>query len=106
MFLAVNRSKIASAVQDLGPWNGRIVIDANNPIEAPDFRPIDPGEHGGRRVLFVAGDDAGAKGEVVQLIGRLGFAAIDLGALAEGGRLAQFPGGPLPGLNLALHQAA
>ena len=24
---------------------------------------------------------------------------------SEGGRLAQFPGGPLPGLNLALHQA-
>lgn len=140
VFLAVNWSQIASAVQDVGPWNGRIVIDANNPIEAPDFRPIDlggkassevvsallpgarvvkafnhltpallagdPGKDGGRRVLFVAGDDAGAKGEVAQLIGRLGFAAIDLGALAEGGRLAQFPGGPLPGLNLALHQAA
>jgi len=139
VFLAVNWSKIGAAVQDAGPWNRRIVIDANNPIEAPDFLPFDlggkassevvsallpgarvvkafnhltpallagdPGKDGGRRVLFVAGDDAGAKQEVAQLIERLGFASIDLGTLAGGGRLSEFPGGPLPGLNLALHQA-
>jgi hypothetical protein len=28
------------------------------------------------------------------------FAGIDLGSLAIGGRLAQFPGGPLPNQNL------
>jgi hypothetical protein len=33
------------------------------------------------------------------LIERLGFFSIDLGTLAGGGRLSQFPGGPLPTLN-------
>ena len=34
------------------------------------------------------------------LIERLGFFGIDLGGLDVGARLAQFPGGPLPALNL------
>lgn len=133
VFLAVNWSKIPAAVDGIGPWNGRIVVDTNNPIEAPTFQPFDLGDQsssevvaqllpgarlvkafnhlapallvgdpraeGGRRVLFYAGEDAAAKAEVTALIGRLGFAGIDLGGLAEG-RLAQFPGGPLPALNL------
>lgn len=134
VFLAVNWSKIPAAVRGLGPWNGRIVVDANNPIEAPAFKPYDlggkassavvagmlpgarvvkafnhlqaallagdPQAEGGRRVLFTAGDDAAAKAEVARLIERLGFSSIDLGSLDGGGRLAQFPGGPLPTLNL------
>ncbi|PTQ13380.1 NADP oxidoreductase [Sphingomonas oleivorans] len=134
VFVAVNWSKIPAALAGLGPWNGRILIDANNPIEAPLFRPIDlngrassevfadlvpgarvvkafnhlqphllssdPKAEGGRRVLFYSGDDAGAKAEVDALIDRLGFFGIDLGSLAIGGRLVQFPGGPLPALNL------
>ncbi|HEX8605142.1 MAG TPA: NADPH-dependent F420 reductase [Pseudoduganella sp.] len=134
VFLAVNWSKIAGAVQDFGPWEGRIVIDANNPIEAPTFKPFDLGDRtssevvsallpgarvvkafnhlqpallsgdpraeGGQRVLFVAGDDMAAKRDVVGLIGQLGFFGIDLGMLAAGGKLFQFPGGPLPTQNL------
>jgi 8-hydroxy-5-deazaflavin:NADPH oxidoreductase len=30
----------------------------------------------------------------------MGFVGIDLGSLAVGGKVAQFPGGPLPNLNL------
>ena len=41
-----------------------------------------------------------AKGEIAALIERLGFVGIDLGPLEVGGRLAQFPGGPLPNQNL------
>lgn len=134
VFLAVNWSKIPGAVRELGPWGGRIVIDTNNPIEAPEFHPIDlhgrsssevvaemlpgarvvkafnhmlpallggdPNAEGGYRVLFTAGDDAAAKAEVLRLIGRLGFFGIDLGTLIEGGRLIEFPRGPLPALNL------
>lgn len=134
VFLAVNWSKLPAAVKDLGPWQGRIVIDANNAIEAPLFQAVDlggrassavvaellpgarlvkafnhlqaallasdPRAEGGRRVLFYSGDDAAAKARVAQLIERLGFAGIDLGSLDQGGRLAQFPGGPLPVLNL------
>ena len=40
------------------------------------------------------------KAEVAALIERIGFFGIDLGSLAVGGKLAQFPGGPLPNQNL------
>lgn len=51
-------------------------------------------------MLFHSGGDAAAKAEVSVLIDRLGFFGIDLGPLAIGARLVQFPGGPLPALNL------
>jgi predicted dinucleotide-binding enzyme len=110
------------------------VIDANNSIEAPLFKPFDlggrtsseivagyvpgarvvkafnhlrapllaadPASEGGKRVLFFSGDDADAKAQVASLIERLGFFGIDLGSLALGARLVQFPGGPLPTHNL------
>jgi len=37
---------------------------------------------------------------VNDILGKVGFATIDLGGLASGGRLQQFPGGSLPTLNL------
>ncbi|KOF15697.1 NADP oxidoreductase [Ensifer adhaerens] len=134
VLVAVNWSKLPTALAGLPDWNGRIVIDANNPIEAPLFKPAqldgrlsievfadlvpgarvvkafnhllapllsgDPKAEGGSRVLFFSGDDDAAKAEVAVLIDRLGFFGIDLGSLAVGGRLVQFPGGPLPALNL------
>jgi predicted dinucleotide-binding enzyme len=51
-------------------------------------------------VLFYSGNDSAPKAEVAALIDRIGFAGIDLGSLAAGGKLAQFPGGPLPNQNL------
>ncbi|MCT9117278.1 NAD(P)-binding domain-containing protein [Cupriavidus gilardii] len=134
VLVAVNWSKLPAALAGLPDFGGRIVIDANNPIEAPLFRPVDlqgisstavfaglvpgarvvkafnhlqpalvsgdPQADGGRRVLFLSGDDAGAKAEVATLIARLGFLGIDLGTLDAGGRQHQFPGGPLAALNL------
>lgn len=134
VFVAVNWSKLPDALAGLPPFDGRIVVDANNPIEAPLFKPAelggrlsseifadlvpgarvvkafnhllsqllatDPASDGGKRVLFYSGDDAGAKAAVGALIDQLGFFGIDLGSLAIGGRLTQFPGGPLPALNL------
>jgi len=134
VFLAVTWSKLPAAVAGLPPFAGRIVIDANNPIEAPLFKPAelqgrassevvadmvsgarvikafnhllssvlaaDPAKEGGQRVLFYSGDDAQAKADVGALIDRIGFFGIDLGPLAVGARLTQFPGGPLPALNL------
>jgi hypothetical protein len=44
-----------------------------------------------RLALFLAGDDAAAKATVAELIEEFGFAAVDTGSLAEGGRL-QEPG--------------
>jgi len=134
VFVAVNWSKLRTALDGLPDWSGRIVVDANNPIEAPLFRPAelhgrvssevfaelvpgarvvkafnhlppslvaaDPAGAGGRRVLFYAGDDTAAKQQVAALIEQLGFFGLDLGTLAVGGRLLQFPGGPLPAQHL------
>ncbi|MFL5107365.1 MAG: NADPH-dependent F420 reductase [Xanthobacteraceae bacterium] len=134
VFIAVNWSKLPTALAGLPDWSNRIVIDANNPIEAPLFKPVDlkgrvssevvadlvpgarvvkafnhlradiltgdPQADGGRRVLFYSGNDIAAKAEVAALIDRIGFVGIDLGSIAVGGRLAQFPGGPLPNQNL------
>lgn len=44
----------------------------------------------GKRVLFISGDDKDAKSKVIEIINEMGFAAIDLGTLAGGGRLQQF----------------
>ena len=134
VFVAVNWTKLPAALTGLPEWSGRILIDANNPIEAPLFKPVDlkgrvssevvadlvpgarvvkafnhlraevlaedPRSDGGRRVLFYSGNDSAAKAEVAALIDRIGFVGIDLGSLAVGGKLAQFPGGPLPNQNL------
>jgi predicted dinucleotide-binding enzyme len=59
----------------------------------------DPSEAGGRRVIFLSGDEAKAKQEVAALIDKLGFAPIDLGGLVEGGKMQQ-AGRPLAGVNL------
>lgn len=134
VFIAVNWTKLPAALAGLPDWNARIVIDANNPIEAPLFKPVDlksrvssevvadlvpsarvvkafnhlraevlardPRADGGQRVLFYSGNDSAAKAEVAALIDRIGFVGIDLGSLAVGGKLTQFPGGPLPNQNL------
>jgi predicted dinucleotide-binding enzyme len=50
-------------------------------------------------VIFLSGDDADAKSEVVLLFEAAGFFAVDLGELVPGGRMQQI-GGPLAGLNL------
>ncbi|HEY0660494.1 MAG TPA: NAD(P)-binding domain-containing protein [Lysobacter sp.] len=43
VLVAVNWSKLPTALAGLPYWGGRIVIDANNPIEAPRFQPVDLG---------------------------------------------------------------
>jgi predicted dinucleotide-binding enzyme len=59
----------------------------------------DPAQDGGRRVIFLSGNDTGANSEIANLVEQLGFAPITLGKLAEGGLLQQF-GGPLMIQNL------
>ncbi|WP_354674640.1 NADPH-dependent F420 reductase [Cupriavidus alkaliphilus] len=134
VLVAVNWSRLPLALSGLPDFGGRIVIDANNPIEAPLFRTADlhgrssselfadlvpgarvvkalnhlqpglvagdPQAEGGRRVMFLSGDDANAKAEVARLIDCLGFFGLDLGSLDVGGRQHQFPEGPLAALNL------
>lgn len=78
---------------------GARVVKAGNTLQ-PEVVATDPRTNGGRRVQFVSGDDAAAKAIISEIFSQIGFAPIDLGDLATGGRLAQFPGGPFPALNL------
>jgi predicted dinucleotide-binding enzyme len=125
--VAVPWDQVPGAVRSL-EWKGKIVVDATNDWAADDLdgrtsseivaelvagaRVVkaantlsaevlgsDPEEAGGRRVIFVAGDDADAKAAVVALFESAGFAPIDLGDLATGGVLQQIHH-PLAGLNL------
>ena len=41
VLIAVNWTKLPAALAGLPDWNGRIVIDANNPIEQPLFKPAE-----------------------------------------------------------------
>jgi predicted dinucleotide-binding enzyme len=59
----------------------------------------DPHQAGGRRVIFLSGDDADAKSEVGRLFEDAGFFVVDLGGLRVGGEMQQV-GGPLAGHNL------
>jgi predicted dinucleotide-binding enzyme len=119
--------RVPESLQGLD-WNGQIVIDATNDWAADDLQGrtsselvadlvagarvvkaantlgaevlgSDPHEAGGQRVIFISGDDADAKAEVVALFQDAGFAAIDLGDLATGGAMQQIHH-PLAGVNL------
>jgi 8-hydroxy-5-deazaflavin:NADPH oxidoreductase len=125
--IAVPWASVPEAVQGL-VWNSQIVIDATNDWAADDLQGrtsselvadlvagarlvkaantlgadvlgSDPHEAGGQRVIFISGDDADAKAEVVALFQDAGFAAIDLGDLATGGAMQQIHH-PLSGVNL------
>jgi predicted dinucleotide-binding enzyme len=71
---------------------GARVVKAFNTLLAAILG-ADPAAAGGRRVLFTSGDETSARAAVVDLIERLGFAAVDLGGITEGGRAQQFGGG-------------
>ena len=125
--LAVPWSHVPEAVRGLD-WRGQIVIDATNDFDPSDLdgrtsselvadlvqpAPVvktantlvaallaaDPQEAGGRRVIFLSGDDTDAKSAVVALFEAAGFSPIDLGGLSAGGSMQQV-GGPLAGVNL------
>jgi 8-hydroxy-5-deazaflavin:NADPH oxidoreductase len=81
---------------------GARVVKGFNTITMANFEK-GPRQGEARRVLFVSGDDVASKQTVEQLITELGYAAIDLGGLDEGGRMQQ-PGGPLAGRDLLVNQ--
>ena len=125
--VAVPWPRVPEAVQGL-QWNGQVVIDATNDFDGSDLNgrtssevvadlvpgahvvkaantlvadvlASDPHEAGGRRVIFLSGDDVEAKAKVIALFEDAGFATIDLGNLATGGEMQQIHN-PLAGLNL------
>jgi|SRR5450432_576878 8-hydroxy-5-deazaflavin:NADPH oxidoreductase len=64
---------------------GKLVKGFNHLVAA--ILDQDPAAHGGRRVVFLAGDDDGAVAEIAVLAENLGFSPIKLGGLSEGGLL-------------------
>ena len=81
---------------------GARVVKAFNSITMANFEK-GPRQGQARRVLFVSGDDVASKQTVQHLITELGYAAIDLGGLDEGGRMQQ-AGGPLACPDLLVNQ--
>jgi 8-hydroxy-5-deazaflavin:NADPH oxidoreductase len=77
---------------------GARVVKALNNMTVPNLEG-DPAANGARRVVFLSGDDEGAKKQVQALLEGFGYSAIDLGNLRDGG-LIQQAGGPLAGRNL------
>jgi 8-hydroxy-5-deazaflavin:NADPH oxidoreductase len=125
--IAVPWDSVPEAVQGID-WKGKAVIDATNDWAADDLNGrtsselvadlvagarvvkaantlgaevlgSEPQEAGGRRVIFISGDDADAKADVGTLFEEAGFAAIELGDLATGGSMQQIHH-PLAGVNL------
>lgn len=129
MFLCVMWAQVSAALEGLGPFERRIVVDTTNPIREVDGSQevLDLGEQtsseivsglianarlvkacntvmylllsqsprvaGGRRVMFMSGDHAAAKDDVKFLLESIGFAPVDLGSIAVGGRMQQAGGG-------------
>jgi predicted dinucleotide-binding enzyme len=66
---------------------------------AESNQPLWPHEAGGQRVIFISGDHADPKADVVVLFQDAGFAVIDLGDLATGGAMQRIHH-PLAGVSL------
>lgn len=95
--LELNGSTSSEVVASLAP-GARVVKVANTLPRA--LLAADPNQAGGHLVLFMSGDDDVAKEDVSVILDKVGFAIIDLGGLASGGRMQQIPGGLLTALNL------
>jgi predicted dinucleotide-binding enzyme len=80
---------------------GAAVVKAFNQLPAAVLAQ-GPSQDGGRRVVFVAGNDDTASATVKALAEQLGFSPILLGRIDEGGRLLHVPG-PLVLHNLVEH---
>ncbi len=98
-FVAADLGGKASSEVVSSLLNGAKVVKAFNTLLAQVLG-SSPKEAGGSRVVFYAGNDGASKRIVAEIIERIGFAGVDVGTLDAGGRLQQFPGGPLPTLNL------
>ncbi|WP_394792092.1 NADPH-dependent F420 reductase [Rhodoferax sp.] len=90
VFLAVNWPRVSTALKDLGPWNGRILVDANNAVQVPSYQPVDLG--GLTSSEAVAQWAPGAR--VVKAFNHLMAAALSADPQVDGGRRVLFLSGP------------
>lgn len=72
-------------------FTGGRLVKAFNHLAAAKLA-ADPAVGGGRRVIFLASDDADAVQPVAELVEMLGFAPVELSSLGQGGQLVQAHG--------------
>jgi len=85
---------------------GARVVKAFNTMYWETLRDRGTPEGGDDRLaLLIAGDDEQAKQQVSRLVEEIGFAPVDTGGLADGGRRQQ-PGAPLYGAEVTAGEAA
>ncbi|WP_216600918.1 NADPH-dependent F420 reductase [Pseudomonas thivervalensis] len=89
VFVAVNWDRLEGALKDLGPWNGRILVDANNAVEVPSYQAVDLGGRASSRA--VAEWAPGAR--VVKAFNHLVAPVLDADPEAEGGHRVLFVSG-------------
>lgn len=89
VLVAVTWSKLPAALAGLPDFGGRIVIDANNPIEAPEFKPFDLNGRTSSEVF--AGFVPGAR--VVKAFNHLPAALVSAETGVEGARRTLFLAG-------------
>ena len=89
VFLAVNWNRLSGALKELGPWNGRILVDANNAVEVPSYQAVDLG--GLASSEAVAQWAPGAR--VVKAFNHLQAALLGADPQADGGRRVLFLSG-------------
>ena len=77
---------IASSEIVASAFPGAKVVKTFNQLPAK-LLAMNPAENGGRRVMFVSGNDEEAVALIVKLVGDLGFAPINLGRIGESGAL-------------------
>lgn len=120
IFLAVRFEVHPDVVRALPSWQGKTIVDVTNAygvdlggkpsseVVAQAFSGArlvkgfnhlgaaklaqEPAVHGGRRVVFLAGDDEAATAEIGTLAENLGFSPVKLGGVSEGGLLVQARG--------------
>ncbi|UUZ75638.1 NAD(P)-binding domain-containing protein [Polaromonas sp. P1(28)-13] len=90
VFLAVNWDRLPAALKDLGPWNGRILVDANNAVQVPSYQAVDLGGRASSEA--VAQWAPGAR--VVKAFNHLIAAVLGADPQADGGRRVLFLSGP------------
>lgn len=89
VFIAVNWNRLHTALKDLGLWNGRILVDANNAVEAPSLKPIDVGGRASNEVVAELAPGA----RVVKAFNHLAAAALEADPKVAGGRRVLFLSG-------------
>jgi 8-hydroxy-5-deazaflavin:NADPH oxidoreductase len=89
VFVAVNWTRLPAAMAGLRDWKGRIVIDANNPIEAPLFKPA----HLGGRVSSAVFADLVPGARVVKAFNHLRAELLATDPRSDGGRRVLFYSG-------------